>query len=458
MTAALVRVPESTSALEFSAEQTSMIRDMFCRGASDGEFGALLEVAKLRRLNPFKREIFFVKRWDGALGREVWSAITSIDGFRLVADRTGLYGGQDEPEWVTDGSKLVCAKVRVYRKDWGERACVGVAYYDEYVQLKKDKSLSGLWGKMPRTMLAKCAEALALRKAFPGELAGLYTGDELGQEVIEAKGEEAGLRAPLIVSARALRTDGSEPAMLPEADADDFPPSWQEPAAREPSPAPPPAKAAQHTTKKAATKAAPSPAAPPPPTPQLDDEAARLRAHLEQACLGLPDKFEYRGTERTRADFRKSALEKCGADVGLLRSVVNTVWGLRGDAHAELDRLGAKLGPAWASTVEKLKKGPMAHAMLKLGEALAIATYERRIVKALEEDGDVEALLSEASADMRLSAWGLDQVGQMARPKAVGVDPERAAIVAEGEVNEKTWPKIERPVWDGIVGGSKHES
>lgn len=336
------------------------------------------------------------------------------------------------------------------------------------------KSRSGQWGPMYRLpnddvcSVVNTVEKMACKRALVAAVicatrsSGLFTQDveDLPRDAFgEAESARSWSRGEPTAQAPAPAAVG------PQAPADDFPPSWQEPAAREPSPAPPPVKAAaKHTTRTAAPKAAPAPAAPaapaapPPPTPQLDDEAARLRAHLEQACLGLPDKFEYRGTERTRADFRKSALEKCGTDVGLLRSVVNTVWGLRGDANAELDRLGAKLGPAWGSTVEKLKKGPMAHAMLKLGEALAIATYERRIVKALEEDGDVEALLGEASADMRLSTWGLDQVGQMARPKSVGVDPERAAIVAEDEVNEKTWPKVERPVWDGIVGGSRHES
>lgn len=58
------------------------------------------------------------------------------------------------------------------------------AYYDEYVQKVKNKTTNAMepnkqWLTMPRLMLGKCAEALALRKAFPDDLSGLYTEEEV---------------------------------------------------------------------------------------------------------------------------------------------------------------------------------------------------------------------------------------------------------------------------------------
>lgn len=172
--------------LEFTDDQRRMIRDSFANGASDAEFAVLMEIAKARRLNPLLRQVHFVSRWDTSKGREVWATQVSIDGLRAIAERTGLYAGQDKPEFTErpDGSIVSC-EVRVYRKDW-PRPAVGVAYWSEYVQTRKDKASGKLfptsfWQRMPHTMLAKCAEALALRKAFPEDMSGLYTADEMGQ-------------------------------------------------------------------------------------------------------------------------------------------------------------------------------------------------------------------------------------------------------------------------------------
>jgi phage recombination protein Bet len=175
-----------TDGLVFDDAQRQIIRDSFANGASDQEFALLMEVARSRRLNPLMRQIHFVKRWDSGKGREVWSVQVSIDGLRAVAERTGLYAGQDEPEFVEepDGTLKLC-KVRVYRKDW-PRPAVGVAHWSEYVQTIRDRATgkerpAAMWARMPHVMLAKCAESLALRKAFPEDASGLYTTEEMGQ-------------------------------------------------------------------------------------------------------------------------------------------------------------------------------------------------------------------------------------------------------------------------------------
>ncbi|MBL8604565.1 MAG: phage recombination protein Bet [Myxococcales bacterium] len=184
--AALSREP-----LDFSEAQRRLIRDSFANGASDAEFEVLIEIARARRLNPLMRQIHFVQRWDGDKGRPVWAAQVSIDGLRALAERTGLYAGQDEPEFVEhpDGTLKLC-KVRVWRRDW-PRPAVGIAYWDEYVQQIRDRQTgkqrpTAMWARMPHVMLAKCAESLALRKAFPEDMGGLYTSEEMGQSQNES--------------------------------------------------------------------------------------------------------------------------------------------------------------------------------------------------------------------------------------------------------------------------------
>lgn len=178
--------------MAFTEEQERMIRDTFANGANPQEFAVLLEIAKVRRLNPLLRQIHFVKRWDRERGREVWSTQVSIDGLRAIAERTGKYDGQDEPDFVEKDGKLIACKVRVYRKDWA-RPAVGVAYWSEYVQTKKDGSVTAFWARMPHVMIAKCAEAIALRKAFPEDMSGLYVPEEMAQA-------DNGRRAPTVTA------------------------------------------------------------------------------------------------------------------------------------------------------------------------------------------------------------------------------------------------------------------
>lgn len=204
--------------LEFSPEQEAMIRDMYMSGATPLEAAVLLEIAKSRRLDPLKKQIHFVKRkgYDGEPDK--WTAQVAIDGFRSIANDTGLYDGQDEPEIIYDADGyVIAAKVRVYRRDIG-RAFVGNAHFSEYCQVKSNGDATKMWAKMPRTMIAKCAEALALRKAFPEELGGLYTSDEMGQAENEPPPVVRQVHPPPSEPTSAARP-AKKPA-APEPDAD----------------------------------------------------------------------------------------------------------------------------------------------------------------------------------------------------------------------------------------------
>lgn len=171
----------------WSAQQLSALKSLGLAQADAGDLAFFFHQAQRTGLDPFARQIYMINRG----GR--WGIQTSIDGFRIIAQRSGQYAGQTAPYWCGDdgvwkdvwlsNTPPTAAKIGVYRTNFAE-ATWAIARWESYAVMNNP-----IWKKMPDVMLAKCAESLALRKAFPNDLSGIYTDEEMSQVdvVVEEK-------------------------------------------------------------------------------------------------------------------------------------------------------------------------------------------------------------------------------------------------------------------------------
>ena len=269
--------------MALTPDQIALIHRTMMASATADELATFIERCDRTQLDPFARQIYPQDRWSKKENRNTWQTQVSIDGFRLVAERSGHYAGQAGPFWCgTDGTwrdvwlsevPPSAAKVAVLRHDFIE-PLVAVATWPQYVQTTQDGKPTMMWRRMPALMLAKCAEALALRRAFPQELSGLYTADEMAQATV--------------------------------ADADTPPP-----AATSPEPDPPAAK-------KAAPKSAPIPRG---ATPLAADDPGVLYTTREQLVTDITHSLvtSLKGTLRAYLKLDHDATqEEAEAPVGMI--------------------------------------------------------------------------------------------------------------------------------------------
>ena len=168
------------------------VKSMIAEKATNEELRLFALHCSRTGLDPFSGQIHFIKRGGKP------SFQTSIDGFRVIAERSKSYRGQTEVQFGEDIEKKMyytewengrsfekqvvkkvpsSATIGVYREGFDHPLKVTV-YFNEFCPSRKNQQM---WLKMPKHMLAKVAEAHALRKAFPNDLSGLYTDDEMAQ-------------------------------------------------------------------------------------------------------------------------------------------------------------------------------------------------------------------------------------------------------------------------------------
>jgi hypothetical protein len=163
-------------------DEVTIVKNSIAKGATDEELHFLLTVARRYKLDPFKQQIWFVKRWDkhadngkGGEGAFVWVPQVGINGLLFIAsrDHKGDFGSVSLPEFGP-GNPPEWARVKVWKKGEAEPT-EAEAWWSEYAPA--DMSKAPFWRKMPKRMIAKCAIALAIRQAYP-DLGGLYIPEE----------------------------------------------------------------------------------------------------------------------------------------------------------------------------------------------------------------------------------------------------------------------------------------
>ena len=175
-------VPTAAGQRGIEPHQWNALRNAVFPGASDDMILLAVDYCKARNLDPLKKPVHIVPVWDNDKRRYVETVWEGINNLRVTASRTGEYAGMTDPEYgpEDDKGRPAWCKVFVYRVVKGEqRSYPGRAYWRESVATKKGGEPNAMWSRRPYSMLLKCAEADALRRAFPEECGATPTAEEM---------------------------------------------------------------------------------------------------------------------------------------------------------------------------------------------------------------------------------------------------------------------------------------
>ena len=205
----IAKLPATIGGSDLNNSALALIRRTVAAETTDDEFNLFISYCTALKLDPRRRQIYALVYNKDKPDKRKMSIIIAIDGFRSIAARSGCYRpDEDEPRYEIDVEQkcptnplgLVKAVVRVWQFSHGEWHPVSaVAYWDEYAPIEEEwawddasgkrkptgkKHPSGKWATMPRLMLAKVAEALALRKAWPDDFSGVYSEEEIDRSKV----------------------------------------------------------------------------------------------------------------------------------------------------------------------------------------------------------------------------------------------------------------------------------
>ena len=210
MSTELVPVQSNEVAIIVTEEQKELVKRTVAPDATEQELQLYFYDCTRRGVHPLDKLLHFTKR------QGKYTPITSIDLFRMRADSTGVHLGTDEPLYQgAKGTPDFAAMVKVHKLVAGQKATfTGTARWSEYYPGDQQ---GFMWKKMPHLMLGKCAEALALRKAFPAQLHGLYVQEEMDQAEAVPTAKDK-LKASLHAAAVELSGTPDESIVVTEVD------------------------------------------------------------------------------------------------------------------------------------------------------------------------------------------------------------------------------------------------
>jgi phage recombination protein Bet len=201
----------------FTDKEKQIITDLHLKQFTKEEREFFFVLCERTKLDPITKQIYATSRSDH--GKTKLVPVTSIEGLRVIAERTGEYRGQTAPQWCgedgvwkdvwTSKGYPFAARIGVHRNGFVEPV-YGIARFNAYAAFsKKDDKwvLNQFWAKLFDWMLAKCAEAQALRKAFPQQLCGLL----IEEEVISFDDDGSDAEAVKSVASRSSSPEKAEP-------------------------------------------------------------------------------------------------------------------------------------------------------------------------------------------------------------------------------------------------------
>lgn len=175
----------------YSASELYRIYQQEAHGAKWGDYDRVMRRIDRAGLDLFRDQAYIVRKEDKKTGEVDLEFRSSIAALRMRAEQTGKYAGQRGPKWTADGTEWTdvwipdeppaAAKVEILRTDF-EEPMTAVVRFDEYAARYRSGDLMAMWAEMPAHMIAKCAEALGLKKAFPQQVGGIQTKAEMHRD------------------------------------------------------------------------------------------------------------------------------------------------------------------------------------------------------------------------------------------------------------------------------------